>query len=135
MLVMSVSFRGEHVWGLGMPRWRGLVAGAGLLWPLTQSLWPTPWRILGQILAAVPVVVVINNDGYTVEWAIHGESAYYNDPPTTKLIQARNGPMPGQRREGHPGRAQPCPLRSRSDEWRQLTARYLGPDLRDSWLE
>lgn len=26
-----------------------------------------------------PVVVVVNNDGYTVERAIHGESAYYND--------------------------------------------------------
>ncbi|MET0702571.1 MAG: alpha-keto acid decarboxylase family protein [Mycobacterium sp.] len=26
-----------------------------------------------------PVVVVINNDGYTVERAIHGETAYYND--------------------------------------------------------
>jgi len=26
-----------------------------------------------------PVVIVVNNDGYTVERAIHGESAYYND--------------------------------------------------------
>jgi alpha-keto-acid decarboxylase len=26
-----------------------------------------------------PVIVVVNNDGYTVERAIHGESAYYND--------------------------------------------------------
>jgi hypothetical protein len=26
-----------------------------------------------------PVVVVVNNGGYTVERAIHGESAYYND--------------------------------------------------------
>ncbi len=26
-----------------------------------------------------PVVVVVNNDGYTVERAIHGENAYYND--------------------------------------------------------
>ena len=26
-----------------------------------------------------PVVVVVNNDGYTVERAIHGQSAYYND--------------------------------------------------------
>ena len=26
-----------------------------------------------------PVVVLVNNDGYTVERAIHGESAYYND--------------------------------------------------------
>jgi TPP-dependent 2-oxoacid decarboxylase len=26
-----------------------------------------------------PVVVVVNNDGYTVERAIHGETAYYND--------------------------------------------------------
>src|SRR5882757_7362409 len=26
-----------------------------------------------------PVVVVVNTDGYTVERAIHGESAYYND--------------------------------------------------------
>jgi TPP-dependent 2-oxoacid decarboxylase len=25
------------------------------------------------------VIVVVNNDGYTVERAIHGESAYYND--------------------------------------------------------
>jgi indolepyruvate decarboxylase len=26
-----------------------------------------------------PVLVVVNNNGYTVERAIHGESAYYND--------------------------------------------------------
>jgi alpha-keto-acid decarboxylase len=26
-----------------------------------------------------PVVVVVNNDGYTVERAIHGRNAYYND--------------------------------------------------------
>ena len=26
-----------------------------------------------------PVIVVVNNDGYSVERAIHGESAYYND--------------------------------------------------------
>jgi indolepyruvate decarboxylase len=26
-----------------------------------------------------PVIVVVNNDGYTVERAIHGASAYYND--------------------------------------------------------
>src|SRR6202042_2956041 len=26
-----------------------------------------------------PVIVVVNNDGYTIERAIHGETAYYND--------------------------------------------------------
>lgn len=26
-----------------------------------------------------PVIIVVNNDGYTVERAIHGESAHYND--------------------------------------------------------
>ncbi len=28
-----------------------------------------------------PVIVLINNDGYTVERAIHGENQYYNDIP------------------------------------------------------
>src|SRR4029079_10050282 len=49
MLVMSVSFGANMsgAWGCRDGVGWSLVPGC---WPVTQSLWPTPWRILGGFL-------------------------------------------------------------------------------------
>lgn len=86
-LPSGVTFIGQPLWasiGYTLPA----TLGAGLAHPERR-----PVLLIGDGAAQLtvqelgsftregvaPVVVVVNNDGYTVERAIHGQEAYYND--------------------------------------------------------
>src|SRR6478752_5269053 len=86
-LAFGVTFIGQPLWGsIGYTLPAAL--GAGLAERdrhIVLLIGDGAAQLTAQELGAfareglAPVVVVVNNDGYTVERAIHGQSAYYND--------------------------------------------------------
>ena len=86
-LPSGVTFIGQPLWasiGYTLPA----TLGAGLAHPdrrpvllIGDGAAQLTVQELGSLTreGVAPVVVVVNNDGYTVERAIHGQEAYYND--------------------------------------------------------
>ena len=86
-LPSGVTFIGQPLWasiGYTLPA----TLGAGLAHPdrrpvllIGDGAAQLTVQELGSLTreGVAPVVVVVNNDGYTVERAIHGREAYYND--------------------------------------------------------